>query len=195
MDPDTPRSVPDRAVALLLYAPVGAALATRDALAGAVGRAADRGAAEITARRLRLHERIVFARGMGQFTVHVAFPKLRDHLAGRLRDTAGDTCGAIGRLVRGPAEERAVPTAATAPGGVRRGPAPAPPRTNGDSVPAVDAPAASSLPIPGYNELSASQVVERLEGLTPAELDRVRAYEGARRSRRTILGKIDQLSR
>jgi hypothetical protein len=37
-------------------------------------------------------------------------------------------------------------------------------------------------------------VVERLAGLSPAELDAVRSYEGAHRNRRTILGKIDQIS-
>jgi hypothetical protein len=51
-----------------------------------------------------------------------------------------------------------------------------------------------SLAIPGYDQLSASQVVERLEGLTPEELDAVRAYELAHRGRATILGKITQLS-
>ncbi len=51
----------------------------------------------------------------------------------------------------------------------------------------------SALPIPGYDTLSASQVVECLGGLSAAERDRVRDYEIAHRSRRTILGKIDQL--
>jgi hypothetical protein len=42
--------------------------------------------------------------------------------------------------------------------------------------------------------LSASQVVERLVGLGADELDAVRSYELANRNRRTILGKIDQLT-
>jgi hypothetical protein len=42
--------------------------------------------------------------------------------------------------------------------------------------------------------LSASQVVERLDGLQAGELDAVRAYEEAHRSRRTILYKIEQLT-
>jgi hypothetical protein len=50
------------------------------------------------------------------------------------------------------------------------------------------------LPIPGYNSLSASQVVERLAGLSTAELEAVRAFEATHRKRRTILGKIDQIS-
>jgi hypothetical protein len=51
-----------------------------------------------------------------------------------------------------------------------------------------------SLAIPGYDQLSASQVVERLDGLTPEELDAVRDYEMAHRGRSTILGKITQLT-
>jgi hypothetical protein len=50
------------------------------------------------------------------------------------------------------------------------------------------------LAIPGYDALSASQVVERLVGLSPDELGAVRDYETSNRNRRTILGKIDQLT-
>ena len=50
------------------------------------------------------------------------------------------------------------------------------------------------LAIPGYDALSASQVVERLAGLSGDELDAVRRYEAGHRRRRTILGKIEQLS-
>jgi hypothetical protein len=52
---------------------------------------------------------------------------------------------------------------------------------------------AHALPIEGYNELSASQVVERLTGLSPDDLRAVREYETAGRGRKTILGKIEQL--
>jgi len=50
-----------------------------------------------------------------------------------------------------------------------------------------------SLPIPDYDELSASQVIERLEGLDAASLEAIRAYESQHRGRNTILGKIAQL--
>jgi hypothetical protein len=55
--------------------------------------------------------------------------------------------------------------------------------------------AASSggLAIPGYDSLSASQVVQRLAGLVPAELEAVRDYEASTRGRRTILNRIAQL--
>jgi hypothetical protein len=54
--------------------------------------------------------------------------------------------------------------------------------------------ASDDLPIPGYDALSASQVVERLIGLTAGELEVVRTYETTHRNRRTILGKIEQLT-
>ena len=66
--------------------------------------------------------------------------------------------------------------------------------TRAPRAPGSDAPAGDELPIPGYDALSASQVVERLAGLTPGELDAVHAYEAAHRHRRTILGKIEQLA-
>jgi hypothetical protein len=50
-----------------------------------------------------------------------------------------------------------------------------------------------SLAIPDYDELSASQVVERLDGLDAASLDAIKRYERAHRGRNTILGKIAQL--
>jgi len=54
-------------------------------------------------------------------------------------------------------------------------------------------PSADNLAIPGYDSLAASQVVQRLGGLSSAELDAVRAYEESTRGRRTILNKVGQL--
>ena len=55
-------------------------------------------------------------------------------------------------------------------------------------------PDVETLAIPDYDELSASQVVERLEGLDRPSLDAIRHYESAHRGRNTILGKIAQLT-
>jgi hypothetical protein len=52
---------------------------------------------------------------------------------------------------------------------------------------------ADELAIPGYDSLSASQVLPRLEGLEAIELEAVRAYEAGHRGRKTILGRIAQL--
>ncbi|MCL4313758.1 MAG: hypothetical protein M1131_06450 [Actinobacteria bacterium] len=49
------------------------------------------------------------------------------------------------------------------------------------------------LAIPGYDALSASQVVQRLEGLSMEELRTVKEYEMTHRARRTILNKASQL--
>ncbi len=54
-------------------------------------------------------------------------------------------------------------------------------------------PGADDLAIPGYDSLSAFQVMPRLEGLGPEELEAVRAYARETRGRQTILNKIAQL--
>jgi hypothetical protein len=51
---------------------------------------------------------------------------------------------------------------------------------------------APNLPIPGYDELSAAQVQERLEGLTPAELRKLRDYEQRHANRKTVLDRIER---
>lgn len=57
------------------------------------------------------------------------------------------------------------------------------------------APSVASLGIADYDSLSASQVVSRLRGLAPTDLDALRAYESATRARKTILNKITQLQK
>ncbi len=78
-----------------------------------------------------------------------------------------------------------------------RVPAHGPSVVRGPVTPAATAnghiPEVGSLAIPGFDTLSASQVVQRLDGLTRTELVSVRAYETATRRRRTILGRVDQL--
>ena len=54
-------------------------------------------------------------------------------------------------------------------------------------------PPVSDLPIPDYDNLSASQVVPRLDDLADDELQAVRDYEQAHRGRMTILSRIAQL--
>ena len=49
------------------------------------------------------------------------------------------------------------------------------------------------LAIPDYDTLSASQVVRRLDGLAPSELEAVARHETATRGRRTILHRVQQL--
>ncbi|NNN22394.1 MAG: hypothetical protein HKL80_10395 [Acidimicrobiales bacterium] len=49
------------------------------------------------------------------------------------------------------------------------------------------------LAIPGYDTLAASQVVQRLVGLSIQDLEAVASYETAHRGRRTVLAKTEQL--
>jgi hypothetical protein len=56
-----------------------------------------------------------------------------------------------------------------------------------------DSPAVETLAITDYDSLSASQVVTRLDGLEPDELEAVRAYETTHRGRKTILNKVAQI--
>ena len=49
-----------------------------------------------------------------------------------------------------------------------------------------------NLPIEGYDELSAAQVQEQLEGLTPAELRKLRDYEQRHANRKTVLDRIER---
>ena len=51
------------------------------------------------------------------------------------------------------------------------------------------------LAIPDYDDLSASQVVDRLVGLGATDLEAIRSHEVSHRGRATILGKIEQLTR
>jgi hypothetical protein len=51
------------------------------------------------------------------------------------------------------------------------------------------------LPIPGYDQLAASQIVARLGDLDDADLEVVEQYEQAHRARRTVLNKIAQLQK
>ena len=52
---------------------------------------------------------------------------------------------------------------------------------------------AADLPIAGYEDLAASHIVARLDGLDRDDLAAIRRFELAHRGRRTVVGKIDQL--
>jgi polyhydroxyalkanoate synthesis regulator phasin len=49
-----------------------------------------------------------------------------------------------------------------------------------------------SFPILGYDELTAAQVQARLDGLSPAELRKVRDYERRHANRKSVLAAIDR---
>jgi hypothetical protein len=194
----------ERALDLFVYAPVGVALYLRDTVPTFVNLFVSRGRAELGQRRQQAENQVAQAKAMGEFAVNFGGPKVREHVEKGIalaRKGAESVLGGAG-------DEDGVPDAADdAPS-----PAPAPrpdraaansrtaSRPAGESTntfttkTAAPAPAATTLVIPDYDELSASQVVERLDGLPASDLDAVRAYEEAHRSRRTILYKIEQLT-
>ena len=56
---------------------------------------------------------------------------------------------------------------------------------------AAPAPEATVFPIPGYSRLTSAQVIEKLDGLSAAELKKVRAYEMEHKNRKALLAQIE----
>ena len=181
----------EQTIEMLVYAPIGAGLYLKDMGPTFVNMFVARGRAEIDRRQAQVQQRTTTAKSIGQVAVAFGVPMVKQRVEKEV-DNARQRAQTFLETIGGSdAPEPAAPPRARAAS--RPAPRPAPvreptPPTNGAS------PARETLPIPGYDSLSASQVVERLTGLTPAELDAVRTYEGAHRNRRTILGKIDQIS-
>lgn len=198
-NPDRARDALERAIELLVFAPLGAGLFVRDSAPSLLATFVARGRAEVDRTHEAVSRRVTTARSLGQVAVAFGVPMARERLRRHLdeaRARAGGLVGAAPGPPAGPPHAPGTP-GATGPANTAEpppppaGPAAAPAGANGA---APDAPASADLPIPGYDELSASQVVERLAGLAPGELDAVRAYELAHRNRRTILGRIEQLA-
>lgn len=52
---------------------------------------------------------------------------------------------------------------------------------------------APRLPIAGYDQLTAREIVSLLDDLTPAQRTRIRHHETGNRNRKTVLAKLDRL--
>jgi len=183
-DPNEESGLNERLLDLFVFVPVGVALSVVEE----IPRLAARG-------REQLGVQVSSARAVGQFAVKVG---LRRSEALSRRFGAG---GRSGRPSRKPSAVTRPPVGAvradeTPPGrtpfGQGRGGSvpPGQPATGGVNghVPPV-----AALSIPGFDALSASQVVQRLDGLNRTELVSVRTYEASTRGRRTILNRVDQL--
>ncbi len=193
----------ERALDLLVYAPVGVAMYLRDTVPTFVNLFVSRGRAELGQRRQQAQNQVAQAKAMGEFAVNYGGPKVREHVekgialarkgAESVLAGAGDEGGVPDAADDAPSPAPA-PRPARAAANSRAASRPAGGSTATTTTTAAPAPAATTLVIPDYDELSASQVVERLDGLPASDLDAVRAYEEAHRSRRTILYKIEQLT-
>lgn len=167
----------EAALELLLYAPLGFALEARTLLPTFV----ERGRNQIT-----------MARMIGRFAVRQGQVEATKRL-GPVQEQVETVLADLGLTTRPGAGPSAPPTAASTP----TTPA-SPPRPAVTAVPDLEAaePAeldSDELAIPDYDSLAASQVVPRLRALSDADLEAVRAYEAAGRSRKTILNRIAQL--
>jgi hypothetical protein len=195
----------DRALELFVYAPVGMALYVRDMFPSMMGIFVSRGKREVKSHlggqdvptppvppvpvpdineiRRRMGDSIGLARGVAGGGLGLARDVTGSALQGFMSwrtPAPGDTSDSTAWQPE--PESPSGPAAFTSP-------TTAPVADRAASAPSVD-----ELPIPDYDELSASQVIERLDGLDGASLEAVRAYEAGHRGRNTILGKIAQLS-
>jgi hypothetical protein len=129
-----------------------------------------------------------FAVAQGQGEASKVLDKIQDQAIAILSRLGGSTAPEAPITPAAMREPQPAPAAAASSPATAD--APAEPAADAPAEPAVDV---ASLAIPDYDGLSASHVVNRLEGLSPAELEAVRAYEAANRGRKTILSKIAQL--
>jgi hypothetical protein len=183
-------SINDRILDVFVYAPAGFILSALDDFPklAALGRE-------------RLGTQVSNARVMGEFAVKMGAQGFKKRSEGLLHRQPATGPAPTGQSDDGPVGLHSVPT--TPPTGrtddrpaPTSGPTPIPvppasPSTSSSTNGHV--PTASSLAIPGFDTLSASQVVQRLDGLSRGELVAARAYEAGTRGRRTILSRIDQL--
>jgi hypothetical protein len=185
------RPLVEQLLDVALYAPIGAAVVASEQVPALVARG-----------RAQLEGRVTVARMVGRLAVSTARRRLGDGVVlpwgrglpgsaggaqtgdrGAAGPTGAETVDARGGV------EPASRTPSTPAGRARRS---TPQRPAGEadqrSVPEV-----TSLAVPGYDALAASQVVRRLDGLSGPELEAIYAYESATRRRQTILGRVAQL--
>ena len=194
--PETPRPL-DAALDLLVFAPVGLALTAAEELPKLAAKG-----------RQRVHTRFAMAKVVGEFAVNQGRRTLGSRLSAAVPPTnpfarqawtppsppAPAPAGPVGHRNGSPTSDSA--TDITTNGSavsVAESPEPTPSATAAGSTSSAPSPSAGDLAIPGYDSLSASQVVQRLAGLSRDERAAVGAYESAHRGRRTILNRIEQL--
>ncbi len=184
----------DAALDLLLYAPIGLVLTAAEE----IPKLAAKG-------RSQLGGQMTMAKAVGQFAVAQG----RKELSRRFSGPGRPDLPQAGPRVPAAAEPAAADVSFeellateekdsdTLDGQSRSGPAPdgraGPVGSYAAAEPGGPRPTPDGLAIPGYDSLAASQVVQRLAGLSSEELAAVGAYEAAHRGRRTGLTRVRQL--
>lgn len=179
-----------RALDVFVYTPVGFALMAWQRAPGFVSDVIQRGLTQLGEAEANVNR----ARMIGQVAVTYGTRLVRRDLDARLGGALRRAECLTGRLpLIGPEVGDGGGTEPATQPAPRPAAAEAPPAPAARATPRTPRPAPTDLPIPEYDGLSASQVVSRLSGLTPAELEAVAAYEAAGRARKTVLAAIDRL--
>jgi hypothetical protein len=169
---------------LLVYAPLGLLFEARDLLPKLAEKGRQRMGGQVTVARM-VGELAV---RQGQRRAEQVLERLRQQNSSAARTApSAEPTATSGRTEPPPGNGLSTDGA---PGNGHRTAAPPPAAAPAGARPPVPV---TELAIPGYDTLSASQVVPRLEGLSDDELAAVRAYEEATRARKTVLTRIDQL--
>jgi hypothetical protein len=188
------RPVSDTLLDWLVYAPLGAATILVEELPRLAERGRERFERQIGA--AELIGRLAVAEARRRLTVppssqsREAVPSSRSQAESRspLQRPARPAPSSSPQAAQGPLPTQAHEAEGTPHprgGGTRRPP---------ESAHHVGRTEDNELPIPAYDTLAASQVVERLASLSPAELETVRKHESVTRRRRTVLHRIAQLN-
>jgi hypothetical protein len=175
---DQPEGTPlnERLLDMLVFVPAGIAVSVVEDFPKLAARG-----------RERLGVRVSSARAVGKFAVKAGQGEFRRRSQGLLHRGGKPPDS----RVRG---EAARPSGTEGPGRTGSFAAPLEPLVRPVPSPgSAHVPPVTALSIPGFDTLSASQVVQRLDGLNRAELVSVRTYESSTRGRRTILSRVDQL--
>ncbi|MGH9022163.1 MAG: hypothetical protein ACRDV9_03545 [Acidimicrobiia bacterium] len=180
-----------RAVELAVRTPFTVAARVLEVTLPLAGQILSRGWAQASRVERDLGGRVDQARFVGKFAVVAGGRQLCREADARL--------GGMRRLAEERFRPQVVPISNGATDVAVADPAPPPPTeealsVKGPSSSGSEAAASrESLAIPDYDELSASQVTRRLQGLGEAELAEVRSYEASNRNRKTVLSAIDRL--
>lgn len=188
MTADGQKPTVERAIELVVYAPLGFALFAKDMLPPLLNQFVQRGRNEVEQLTQKVEDQLGQARIMGQFAVSQGSEMAKRRVGSRIEE-ARQRGERLTRTVTGRPGQTGADTESQGSAPKEDGQS-----GNGTGSGTVAVGEASSLPIPDYDELSASQVVARLSGLSEDELGSVREYESTRRQRKTILSKIEQLT-
>lgn len=165
----------DQLVDLFVYAPVGLVYEYQDVLPKLI----KRGKSQVQIAKLLG----TMAAKQGQKTVEGRLEDVIDVASSSVAQGITDVGAKVG-LAPDPAAHRSAPAEpkATAP---KKGQAASKAKAKVDDRP---------LPIAGYDDLTAKQIVSLVGDLEPGQRDRVQAYEADHRARKTVLAKLRTLA-